>query len=559
MKINAETFKTLKRRVSELDTEFEPFRTKGAQIQQFVCPWRGRFLTGESENEDRGELFNDESIHNTVTFEAIDVMAAGIKNGISPSSRPWFRVGAEDSRLAELGASAVWLSQVERLFYQIFHRSNIYRHLQGYYAELGVFSTGACVVLPDYRNVIRAKTMSFGEYRLGMDYREELNTFSRRFYKTVGQLVEEFGNENVTDETLVKYTDGHLDQKILCQCLIEPNDDRVDVKDALSRNVRSIYWEVGANEDSILGVRGFDEFPVIGGVWDSVGGMVYGIGPGHKNLRNCMRLQKLEADSLQNLALSIAPPLVTDSANKDVMVDGSPWGITRSNESPQHTRAGIRQLYEQKALTRDLEYKIERNEKAIRDGFYNQIFLMISNSAENIKTAYQAARMLEEKYSILGPVFEQSQQTLSQLFQLTFAYALDAGLIPEAPPELQGSDLKIEYTSILAQAQKIAGLQAINDTFGYVSTVSRIYPEARHKFDALQSIDEVAQVNGAPPSIIRSDDEVAARIAEERKAQQATAAGEAMLAATQGAKNLNGVQMGGRDAIDVLTGAAGNG
>jgi len=555
MKISAEDFKKIKLRSKEMDQDFEGFRTKGREIQQYLCPWRGRFLGGESEQEARGELYNDESIHNTMIFEAVDVAAAGIKSGISPSSRPWFRIGAEDSRMAELGAPARWLEQVQRILYSVFARSNFYNSMHEFYTELLVFATGATVALPDYQTVMRCKTQTFGEYHLGHDYRDEVNTFSRKFYKRVGALVEQFGLENVSPETKQKYEDGHLGQLILCHHLIEPNDDRITIKEALGREFRSIYWESGRNENEILGLRGFDEFPVINGLWDAAGSQVYGIGPGHKNLRNGKRLQRLEEDSLQNLALTISPPMVTDSANKDVIIDASPWGITRSNENASVSRAGIRQLYEQKVLTRDLEFKIERNERAIRDGFFNRIFMMIADSAESIKTAYQAARMMEEKYSVLGPVVERSQKSLGQAIQLAFAYSLDAGLIPEAPPELQGHDLKIEYISILAQAQKIAGLQAINETMAFVASATQIWPEARHKFDALQAVDEVAQTNGAPPSVIRSDDQVAALIEQERQAQQAAAAGQAAMQMSEGARNLKDVEVRGRSAIDVLTGA----
>ena len=559
MNISTETFKKIKLRATQLDNDFEGFRSKGRDIQQYLCPWRGRFLAGDNEKEARGELYNDESIHNTLIFQAIDTASAGIKSGLSPSSRPWFRIGAEDSRLSELGEPARWLAHVQRVLYSIMSRNNTYNSLQEIYAELVTFATCSAAVLPDNKTVSRMKTFSFGEYRLATDYRDEFNTFARRFYKTTGQLVGEFGKENVSDEVSQAFKDGHLNRMVLCQGLIDPNEEGSDLKDALGRDWRSIYWEVGTKSDAVLGVRGFEQFPIIGSVWDAVGSSVYGIGPGHKNLRNGKRLQKLEEDSLQNLALTIAPPMVTDSANKDVIVDASPWGLTRSNENPASSRAGIRMLYEQKALTRDLEYKIERNEQALRDGFYNNIFLMMRNQAESIKTAYQAARMMEEKYSVLGPVLERSQQMLSQLIQLNFAYALDYGLIPEAPVELQGSELKIEYISILAQAQKIAGLQSIHDTMAFVSTASQIWPEARFKFDPLQAIDEVAQANGAPPSIIRSDDEVAVMMEQDAKARQAAAQGQAMLTASEGARNMKDVKIGGRSAIEVLMGDKANG
>jgi len=559
MRVSKETFDKIKKRAERLDSEFDGFRKKGAEIQQYVCPWRGRFLTGESENEDRGEMFNDKSIHNTMIFQAVQTAAAGIKSGISPSSRPWFRIGSEDKRLAELGAPARWLSYVERLIYSIFQRSNVYDALQEVATEILVFGTGAAAVLPDYDTVTRMRTFTFGEYRLANDHRRISNTFARKFYMTVDQLVKEFGEEHVTDRTKKAYRDGNLETKILVRCLIESNDDRLDVKDALGRDWRSIYWEHGSTEDSVLCVRGFEEFPVISSTWEAVGGQVYGIGAGHLNLRNGKRLQKLEEDSLQQLALQNKPPLLANTSNKDTIINAGPWGITRSNDASGSGQPGIAPLYQVRPNTQELEFKIERVEKAIREGFYNHIFLMIAGNAADIKTAYQAARMMEEKYSVLGPVIERMQKMLGQLIQITFAHALDAGLIPEAPRELQGSELKIEYISILAQAQKIAGLQAISETMAFVSTASQIWPEARFKIDALQAVDEVAQVNGAPPSIIRSDDEVQAMMDQEAKQKASQQTGQSALMAAEGAQKLKDVEIGGQPAVDVLAKTMGAG
>jgi hypothetical protein len=555
MKISADSFKYVQRRYTALDNDFEPYKAKGLDIQRFVCPWRGRFLSGDSEQDAKGEIYDDTSIHNSMIFRAVRVAAAGIKNGISPESRPWFRVTGEDEKVAEFAGPAAWLSRVQELIYMIARRSNTYAAFQDMDTENVVFGTCSATVLPDYQNVLRMKSHSFGEYRLGQDYRGVDDTFAWKFYKSVGNLVEEFGEENVMPETLVLYNQGHLEKMILVYGLVEPNDDRIDLSDALGRGWRSVYWESGAQNDTILAVRGFDEFPNISAGWERIGSAVYGIGPGHENLRDAKRLQKLEGDDLQNLALQNRPALFSDAANKDTVINAAPWGITRGADAASTTHPGIRTLYDVKHMGADLQAKIQDTEEALRSGFYNDIFMMISNQAESIDTAYQAARMMEEKYSILGPVIERSQKMRGDWIKLAFHYALEAGLIPPAPPELQGQELKIQYISTLALAQQIAGLSAINETMAFVERAATIWPGARHKFDAVQAVDEVARVNGVPPSVIRSDDEVAALVAQDAQMAQAQARGQAMLSATEGAKNLEGVEMQGRSAVDVLSGA----
>lgn len=554
MQISIEDHKKIKSRVAQLDQAFEPYKGKAKDIQRYVCPWRGRFLSGDHENQNRDALYDDSSIHNTIVFEAIDIGAAGIKSGVSPSSRPWFKIGGHDKKLAELRGPSQWLSFVGDVIEDIFQRSNTYDSLQEIYSEDFVFGAGYALVEGDLETVIRLHPFSYGEYRVAHDHAGRLNVFLRRFWKSAGALVEEFGEEHVSDAVRQAYNDGNLETQFRCNMLIEANDDRLEVKDALGRPWRALYWQDGAPQGHFLAVRGFDVFPVIGGPWDMAGSRGYGIGPGHKNLRNCKRLQIIEEESLQQLALHTRPPMKSDGANKSVLIDASPWGMTRTTGSFQNG-SGVEPLYRVQPNTRDLEEKIKRTETSIDRGFYKDIFLMLANGAQDIDTAYQAAKMLEEKYTVLGPVIERSLAMLGQLIQLTFHFANEAGLIPEPPPELQGQELKIEYVSILAQAQQIAGLQSIEETMGFVRRIEPFWPEARYKIDALQAVDEVASTNGAPPSMIRSDDEAAALMEQDQKRQAAQEAGQAALMAAEGASKLKGVEVGGRSAIDVLTGS----
>jgi len=559
MNIDKKALEQIRGRRKQMTDDFDPFKTKGYEIQQNVCPWRGRFLGGISESEDRGDAYDDSQIQNTFPIRASQTAAAGIKSGISPSSRPWFRVEAEDKRVAEFAGPSAYLSAVERTLYAIFQRANVYDSLQHAYQEIVDFGTGAAMVVPDVDTIIRLRPFTYGEYQLANDHKGNPNTFARSFYKSVSQLVGEFGEANVSSRTKDAHKNGKMEQRILCQCLIEPNDDRYAVKDALGRDFRAIYWEDGQPDEKILSVRGFDNYPVLTGAWEAVGNQVYGYGLGHFNLRNCKRLQAMESDKLQQLALSIKPPLLANVSNKDTVVNTSPWGITHDLSGMSGTRPGVGPLYQVNPNTQAIEQSIQNTEKAIYDGFYNNIFMMIANSAEDIKTAYQTARMMEEKYSVLGPVIERLQHMLGQLIKLTFAEALDRGLFPDPPPELEGQELKIEYISILAQAQKISGLQSIEQTIGFVGQAVDIWPEARHKVDILQAIDEIAQVNGTPASVVRPDDEVDEMMAADAAAAQQAKQAEQMQQGAGMAKDLAGVNIQGNSALDVLAGAGASG
>ena len=93
-----------------------------------------------------------------------------------------------------------------------------------------------------------------------------------------------------------------------------------------------------------------------------------------------------------------------------------------------------------------------------------------------------------------------------------FARLLErAGRIPPPPEELAGAPLKIEYTSILAQAAKANGTSSIERVIQFAAGVAQATgnTDALDKIDADQAIDEYADRVGSPASMLRDDDAVA--------------------------------------------------
>lgn len=108
-----------------------------------------------------------------------------------------------------------------------------------------------------------------------------------------------------------------------------------------------------------------------------------------------------------------------------------------------------------------LDAKMSKIEYRISRAFYEDLFLMIQNMKDRSQiTAREIDERHEEKLLALGPVLERlNSDLLDQLIEITFAIMVKQNLIPPAPEELQGVPLKIEYVSVMAQAQKMIGVQ----------------------------------------------------------------------------------------------------
>ena len=159
---------------------------------------------------------------------------------------------------------------------------------------------------------------------------------------------------------------------------------------------------------------------------------------------------------------------------------------------------------------------------------------------------------------MLGPVLERlNNELLDPVIDRTFAIAQRAGIIPEPPPELQDVDLKVEYVSVLAQAQKAVSTASMESTAAFAINLAAANPDVVDKIDMDQMVDEYAKAKGTPPKTIRSDDD-AADIREQRAQQMAQQmAMEQAAAAAQSAKTLSETDTAGDNALTQLASGLG--
>jgi hypothetical protein len=172
-------------------------------------------------------------------------------------------------------------------------------------------------------------------------------------------------------------------------------------------------------------------------------------------------------------------------------------------------------------------------------------------------TAAEIAARQQEQMLAIGPVISQCDKGLyDPSIERLFGIMLRRGMIPPPPSQLQGSDLKVEYISILHDAQKAASLGQVDRFLGIIQAMAQIDPSALDKLDVDAAIDSYADMTGVPPSMIRSDEDVAALRSERSGCQQAAQATALAEQASKATKNLSQSDVEGKNALtDVLSNA----
>lgn len=541
----------LNRRFKQLETKRDPWLAKAREITRYIAPYRGIY---SDEDYDRFSGRGADII-DTISIKALRTMAAGLQAGLTSPARPWFRINVEDPYLSEWKNARLWLDYVRERMMAVFARSGAYRTFHSTYAELGAFGTGAVFHEKDFETVIRSRPFTFGEYVLGLDERLEVNTFGRKLRMSAEQILGAWGWDRVS-QTVRSAARETPDTRFDVMHLIEPNDGQIpsDNKVQSGKAWRSVYWMHDAPRDGILSNRGYTRFPILAPRWDVLASHVYGIGPGWDALPDVKQLTMIAGDRLDAMDYTVKPPLQgppgIDAA--DVM----PGGFTVLDAQGSQ---GIKPLFEVKTDFNSLREDIADMREQIRQAFYADLFLMLANSDRRQITAREVAERHEEKLLMLGPVLEAlNTELLDDYIELSFYDMLEAGMLPPPPEELQGMGIKIEYVSLLAQAQKMVGTSALEQMASFMGALAQLKPESLDKFDADQAADEYADSIGVPNSVIVSDEMVALAREKRQKAQEMAAMAQMAAGAASTAKDLSGAQTSGGSALDLLLGNGGN-
>lgn len=259
------------------------------------------------------------------------------------------------------------------------------------------------------------------------------------------------------------------------------------------------------NGGHVLRQSGYREFPVIAARWEVKNASdSYGRAPGWKCLGDVKMLQKMQKTKLVALDKSTNPPMMV-STGVQGEVNLLPGGITRYNGT---TDAAVKPAYLVQPDLNALEASIAQVRSTIRAQFFADVFLSLSGQNYTNMTAAEVAERRQEKMLVLGPVLERlKNELLDPLIDRAFNLLARQGLLPPAPPSVQGLEMKVEYVSMIAQAQKAAGLSALTQGLAYAASVASARPEVLERVDYHCALEEGLKALGVAPALLKSGGE----------------------------------------------------
>lgn len=539
-----------------LETERSPWVALWRELSDNYLPQRYRWLMSSKEyyaNRARRQYI----INNTGTQSA-RTLAAGMMNGITSPSRPWFKLRVPGVDLDAAKPLAVWLEQVEQILMRVMAESNFYNSMAVVYLDMAVFGTAAAIIYEDKDSVIRCYNPPLGEYFLGQSDRGHINTFARKFHKKIRQYIERWPDRrywsNRVKTAWENRANGALEQDIEISHVIGPNDDP-DLGIPARFKFYELYWETGRTEiaGAVLEKRGFNELPGIFARWEVSGSDSYGVSPGMDALGDNIELQHLHRNKAELLEKTHKPPTMVDAILANNVLAFMPGGKTFVPNLAN--TIGAKPLFEVQPRFDQLNIDQVSIERRIQNTFYNFLFNGVTQ-LDTVRSATEIESRETERLILLGGVLERFEsEALDPGIERVYSISDRAGLLPPPPEGFEDADLEIQYVSILSIAQRAAGTAPTERFLSLVGNLAAVYPGALDVPEFDRMLINYGLDIGVRRSEVKTLEEIEAVRTRRQEKQQVAEGLAAASEIASSAKNLSAVDVGGgQNAVQALLG-----
>jgi hypothetical protein len=512
----------------------QPFESVVDEILEFVRQARainstvkGQKLTG--------------NVYNGTPLAALNLWADGMYGYLCSPNLDWFSLSLPNvldfprtsgmrrwsgKRMDDLPEVSQWLMDCEEVMKSALLRSNFYATMPQFFRDGGSVGTAAMDVEEEITTGrIFFTPMHFREYTIAEDKTGRVDTLYRRYPVTLRNLVQRFGIARLmeVDPNFENRLNSNPYEEMYVIHAVQPRSDHDPKRlDAKAKPFAS-FWLLEGKTETLLDESGYSRLPSIVWRYRKETDEVYGRSPAWDAYSEIM-LGNQQARTNLVAGQKMAEPPMVGLEDLRGLVNATPRGWTwveRMMDAPQPLNEGIKLPYAIEMM--------ERTDKAIKEHFNVDFFLMLSQAAYNkvFLTATQVIQMAGEKAAVLATRTDTLNiEALNPIIDRVWEIEEVGGRIPVPPQILQqhhGIPLEVDYMGPLAQAQKVMfQTQGIRASLEDLARIAPFFPEALDVIDGDTTVREILKANKYPAKAIRSEDQIKSlrQMREERAAQE---------------------------------------
>ena len=521
----------LVKRKGKLKAQRGTWETHWQDLSNFVLPNEADFNLKRSKGDKRTTL-----VYDSTGIHANEMLAAGLHGMLTNPASNWFSLRVkDDSQGTGSGSEAKqWLEDTTNAVMAEISAPDVAipSHIHEYYLSLCSIGT-ACMFIgePSTREGISFRAIHIDEIFIAENADGIIDTVFRSFKMTVRQIVQKWGEESLSPRIKRMYEKQEFDKEIdLLHCVYPRDDVDKGKRAATMLPVASVY--IDEKENHVLAEGGFHEMPYMVSRWSKTVGEVFGRSPAMTALPDIKMLQEIMKTTIKAAQKVVDPPLLVPDDGVLGPIRTIPGGLNYYRASsgariePLLTGGNIGISYEMMTDLRD----------RIRTTFFLD---QLQFQGAPRMTATEVVERTERTLRLLGPTLGRLQsEFLGPMIERIYGVLSRAGRLPGPPESIAEQELKIEYVSPLARAQRQSETQGIMRTLEFIGPIAGMDPQAAQVIKGADTVRHIAELNGVPPMLLKSNEE----LMEEAKAQQeAQAAQQQMM---QGAQVMDMMQKG---------------
>ena len=341
----------------------------------------------------------------------------------------------------------------------------------------------------------------------------KIDTVYREYKLTAEQAVNEFGEENVSENTRKLAKDKPQEMVRFVHAIYPRTTHMVNAKLAKNMPIASCKVEVEAKK--LVSESGYHEMPVVVPRWMMIPDSVYAVGPVFDALPDARTLNELCRMDLAAGDLAIAGMWIAEDDGvlnpRTVKVGPRKIIVANSVDSMKPLQSGSNFQY--------AETKIARLQGSIRKILMADQLQAQDGPAMTATEVHVRVNLIRQ---LLGPVYGRLQtEYLQPMIERCFGIAYRAGVLGAAPESLAGRNFTVRYLSPLARSQKLEEVTAIDTFVAGALAIAATDPTVMDNIDMDEAQRFKGEALGVPGSIIRSTADRDKIRADRAQAQQA--------------------------------------
>ncbi len=501
--------------LNRLKSDRVNFNTTWETIARLVLPTSIGFTTTYAP----GTNLNSEIFDATAQL-ALPKFAAAIDSLVTPHQSRWHGLTPRSKPLRKNPRVMKFLYDLTDTLFAVryspkaFFRTRVYEA----YGSMGAFGNGVLYIY-DAKPGIRYMSVHLSEIYFDENAFGVIDKAYWEHEYTVNQILEKFPDAKLPEDLTRDLTKtGHLKKK--CLHVVKPRLKR----DPRQKNTMNMAFEsLDIMVDGFIKLKesGYRTFPFAICRYNTAPREIYGRGPAHDVLADIKTLNEMSKTSLRAGQQATDPSLLTMDDDSLSPFSAAP-GAINSGWLDEKGNPRIKPL----ELTGKPEFGLELAEQrrlVINNAFLISLFQVLIDTGSDRMTATEVMQKVQEKGALLGPIGGRIQaEFLGPMIERELDILFAAGVISQSdiPEELiaAGGDYDIEYDSPLTRAMKAEEGVGILRTTEAIMQLANIDKGVIKKLNISRIADRLAEINGAPPDILFTDEELAERAEEEKQA-----------------------------------------